>query len=66
MGHHAGMADNPRPGLAAVLAKPAYRRLFVAQTTSRWGDTFSTVALNAVLAAGRSVHGRASVLQYPD
>jgi predicted MFS family arabinose efflux permease len=45
MGHHADMEDNSRPGLAAVLAKPAYRRLFVAQTISRWGDTFSTVAL---------------------
>jgi MFS family permease len=28
-----------------VLAKPAYRRLFAAQTISRWGDTFNTVAL---------------------
>ena len=31
--------------MAAVLGKGAYRRLFVAQTVSRWGDTFSTVAL---------------------
>lgn len=45
MGHHAGMREGRRPGLAAVLGKGAYRRLFVAQTVSRWGDTFSTVAL---------------------
>jgi hypothetical protein len=39
--------DRPsrRPGLAAVLANSAYRRLFAAQTVSRWGDTFNTVAL---------------------
>lgn len=34
-----------RPGLAAVLRSGGYRRLLVAQTVSRWGDTFSTVAL---------------------
>jgi MFS family permease len=28
-----------------VLARPGYRRLFVAQTVSRWGDTFNVVAL---------------------
>jgi hypothetical protein len=28
-----------------VLARPAYRRLFAAQTVSRSGDTFNTVAL---------------------
>ncbi len=28
-----------------LLAKPAYRRLFAAQTISRWSDTFNTVAL---------------------
>jgi MFS family permease len=28
-----------------VLANRVYRRLFAAQTTSRWGDTFNTVAL---------------------
>jgi MFS family permease len=33
------------PGLGTVLAKPAYRHLFAAQTISRWGDTFNTVAL---------------------
>ncbi len=39
-------SSHPRPpGLRAVLAKPAYRRLFAAQTISRWGDTFNTVAL---------------------
>jgi Transmembrane secretion effector len=32
-------------GAGAVLARPAYRRLFAAQTISRWGDTFNTVAL---------------------
>jgi hypothetical protein len=39
--------DRPalRPGLAAVLANPAYRRLFAAQTISRWSDTFNLVAL---------------------
>jgi predicted MFS family arabinose efflux permease len=39
------MATAKRPGLGAVLARPAYRRLFAAQTVSRWGDTFNTVAL---------------------
>jgi predicted MFS family arabinose efflux permease len=39
------MATAKRPGLGAVLARPAYRRLFAAQTISRWGDTFNTVAL---------------------
>jgi MFS family permease len=39
------MSTAKRPGLGAVLAKPAYRRLFAAQTISRWGDTFNTVAL---------------------
>ena len=28
-----------------MLANPAYQRLFAAQTISRWGDTFNTVAL---------------------
>jgi hypothetical protein len=39
--------DRPsrRPGLATVLANPAYCRLFAAQTVSRWGDTFNLVAL---------------------
>jgi hypothetical protein len=39
------MATAKRPGLGTVLAKPTYRRLFAAQTISRWGDTFNTVAL---------------------
>jgi MFS family permease len=39
------MPTAKRPGLGAVLARPAYRRLFTAQTISRWGDTFNTVAL---------------------
>jgi MFS family permease len=34
-----------RRGLRAVLARPAYRRLWTAQTVSRWGDVFNTVAL---------------------
>jgi len=40
-------ADRParRPGLGSVLANPGYRRLFAAQTVSRWGDTFNLVAL---------------------
>jgi MFS family permease len=39
------MPTAKRPGLGSVLAKPTYRRLFAAQTISRWGDTFNTVAL---------------------
>jgi predicted MFS family arabinose efflux permease len=40
-------ADRParRPGLGSVLTNPAYRRLFAAQTISRWGDAFNLVAL---------------------
>ena len=34
-----------RQGLRSVLARPAYRRLWTAQTVSRWGDVFNTVAL---------------------
>jgi predicted MFS family arabinose efflux permease len=34
-----------RPRLRAVLARPGFRRLFAAQTISRWGDAFHTVAL---------------------
>lgn len=34
-----------RPGLRSRLANAGYRRLFAAQTISRWGDTASTVAL---------------------
>src|SRR5215217_7922674 len=43
--HHSAMTTAKRPGLRAVMAKPAYRHLFAAQTISRWGDTFNTVAL---------------------
>src|SRR5919197_238963 len=39
------MPTAKRPGLGSVLARPAYRRLFTAQTVSRWGDAFNTVAL---------------------
>src|SRR5258708_6501011 len=35
----------PASGLAAVLANSGYRRLFIAQTISRWGDIANTVAL---------------------
>lgn len=34
-----------RPSLGTVLRNPSYRRLFVAQTISRWGDATNTVAL---------------------
>jgi hypothetical protein len=34
-----------RPGLRSVLTRAGYRRLFAAQTISRWGDTVNTVAL---------------------
>lgn len=34
-----------RRGLRSVLSRPAYRRLWTAQTVSRWGDVFNTVAL---------------------
>ena len=33
------------PGRRRAFRTPAFRRLFVAQTISRWGDTFSAVAL---------------------
>jgi MFS family permease len=39
------MTAGRRPGLAAVLANSGYRRLFAAQTISRWGDIANTVAL---------------------
>lgn len=38
-------AARTRTSLRAVLARPAYRRLWTAQTVSRWGDVFNTVAL---------------------
>src|SRR5262249_1243548 len=50
--HHGGstrpdgpMATIGRPALRPVFARAGYRRLFAAQTISRWGDTVSTVAL---------------------
>ncbi len=36
-------------GQWTVLRVPAYRRLFAAQTISRWGDTFNSVALAIVV-----------------
>src|SRR5713101_1202672 len=39
------MTAGRRPGLRAVLANSGYRRLFAAQTISRWGDIANTVAL---------------------
>ena len=43
--HDWQMTTARRPGLRQVLANPGYRRLFAAQTISRWGDTVNTVAL---------------------
>ncbi|MGB3734077.1 MAG: MFS transporter [Ilumatobacter sp.] len=40
---------SPRTSLRNVLAHPAFRRLFIAQTVSRWGDTFNAVALVIVV-----------------
>lgn len=34
-----------RPPLRRALDRPGFRRLFAAQTISRWGDTFGSVAL---------------------
>src|SRR5258708_27333857 len=39
------MTAGRRPGLRSVLANSGYRRLFTAQTISRWGDIANTVAL---------------------
>ncbi|MBA2770227.1 MAG: MFS transporter, partial [Sporichthyaceae bacterium] len=35
----------PRAALRRALRRPGFRRLFAAQTVSRWGDTFNSVAL---------------------
>jgi len=43
--HDGHMTTARRPGLRSVLANASYRRLFTAQTISRWGDTVNTVAL---------------------
>ena len=45
------------PGLAAVLANSGYRRLFIAQTISRWGDIASTMALVVLTGSGLKVSG---------
>lgn len=39
------MSSRRRVTTRAVLSNPNYRRLFTAQTISRWGDTAATVAL---------------------
>jgi len=44
-GQHCSHMRSRKHGLRAVLARPAYRRLWTAQTVSRWGDVFNTVAL---------------------
>ena len=44
-GHDGQVTTARKPGLGSVLAKAGYRRLFAAQTISRWGDTLNTVAL---------------------
>lgn len=38
-----------RPPLRRALRRPGFRRLFAAQTVSRWGDTFNSVALVIVV-----------------
>ncbi len=44
--HARSQAAGARLGgrLGALLVRPAYRCLFAAQTISRWGNTFNTVA----------------------
>lgn len=42
-------ADRKPSPLRRALARPAFRRLFVAQTVSRWGDTFNAVAFVIVV-----------------
>jgi len=39
----------PRGGVRKVLCHRGFRRLLIAQTISRWGDTFNTVALVIVV-----------------
>jgi len=43
--HDGHMTTARPPGLRTVFANRGYRRLFAAQTISRWGDTMNTVAL---------------------
>lgn len=38
-------ADRGRVPLRRALQRPGFRRLFAAQTVSRWGDTFNSIAL---------------------
>lgn len=40
--------QSPSP-LRAALGRPGFRRVFVAQTVSRWGDTFNAVAVVLLL-----------------
>ncbi len=42
-------AEAGRPGIQRVLRHTMFRRLFIAQTISRWGDTFNAVALVIVV-----------------
>lgn len=37
--------STPPSAMRRALQRPAFRRLFAAQTVSRWGDTFNSVAL---------------------
>lgn len=39
------MRISERSALRRALTRPGFRRLFAAQTVSRWGDTFNSVAL---------------------
>lgn len=39
------MSRPERAGMGRALQRPGFRRLFAAQTVSRWGDTFNSVAL---------------------
>ncbi|MEO5680013.1 MAG: MFS transporter, partial [Acidimicrobiales bacterium] len=45
MGANPAAATRPPSRLRRALRRPGFRRLFAAQTISRWGDTFSSVAL---------------------
>jgi len=42
-------ADRQRSPIRRALSRPAFRRLFIAQTVSRWGDTFNAVAFVIVV-----------------
>lgn len=45
----ADRSGSPRGGIRSVLRHRGFRRLFIAQTISRWGDTFNAVALVIVV-----------------